>query len=389
MRLAVGGWSRLETTTDSCCCWRRRDQAEWAGSKGRIESGGGDLRRGATSRPGTDTDGVAWRAEAIGTDCRILLGGWRGGAGVIFDDAEKGASVVPKMGREKKDDGSTDRSDEVVDCFDRSFEARDGSDGLGWVGVCVWQMEELRGRVFTSWVPGLEDGMNVWRRETASPDRNRCQKNELGLVRAPLSLFFVRPASSQLHFPGSQHRFPISFQINLPGPFSPRRNGLSTFCQHTRKSTRRLVPLSAVLAGQTKPTITQLTRHPTCHRFHCHFAKGRAIPATDRYGRKKGARGQDGAVGLAGGFAHATQLLDVVGLSIADGRGQDLLSSQLFAFPPSPTATAVTPGKLRHHQLSPLPQQHPFVEGCTSTRRVHNVVSRGGGTMSAYCLLAT
>lgn len=387
MRLAVGGWSRLETTTDSCCCWRRRDQAEWAGSKGRIESGGGDLRRGAASRPGTDTDGVAWRAEAIGTDCRILLGGWRGGAGVIFDDAEKGASVVPKMGRKKKDDGSTDRSDEVVDCFDRSFEARDGSDGLGWVGVCVWQMEELRGRVFTSWVPGLEDGMNVWRRETASPDRNRCQKNELGLVRAPLSLFC---AASFIPAPFPWIPAPVSNFLPNQSPralFPPSQRPFDLLPAY-KKRAPDVLSLS-LLSSRDKPTITQLTRHPACHRFHCHFAKGRAIPATDRYGRKKGARGQDGAVGLAGGFAHATQLLDVVGLSIADGRGQDLLSSQLFAFPPSPTATAVTPGKLRHHQLSPLPQQHPFVEGCTSTRRVHNVVSRGGGTMSAYCLLAT
>lgn len=205
-----------------------------------------------------------------------------------------------------------------------------------------------------------------------------------------LSLSFLcgqlHPSSISLD-PSTGFQFP-SKSISQ-GPFPPVATAFRPFASIQEKSTRRLVPLSAVLAGQTKPAITQLTRHPTCHRFHRHFAKGRAIPATDRYGRKKGARGQDGAVGLAGGFAHATQLLDVVGLSIAGGRGQDLLSSQLFAFPPSPTATAVTPGKLRHHQLSPLPQQHPFVEGCTSTRRVHNVVSRGGGTMSAYCLLAT
>jgi hypothetical protein len=101
-----------------------------------------------------------------------------------------------------------------------------------------------------------------------------------------------------------------------------------------------------------------------------------AIPTPDRYG-KKGGTGARWCCWAGGRIAHATQLLDVVGLSFADGRGQDLLSSQLFPFLHSAAPTS-----------SALPQ-HPFVEGCTITRGVHNVVSRGIGTMSAYWLGAT
>lgn len=77
---------------------------------------------------------------------------------MIFDDAEKGAGVVPKMGRKKKTTGPRTGPTGVVDCFDRSFEARDGSDGLGW-SVCVY------GRWKSSEAACSRRGIQVWRME--------------------------------------------------------------------------------------------------------------------------------------------------------------------------------------------------------------------------------
>jgi len=79
-----------------------------------------------------------------------------------------------------------------------------------------------------------------------------------------------------------------------------------------------------------------------------------AIPALDRYGKK----GHGGKMVLLGGREDCSRYPAPGrgGAVFPDGRGQDLLSSQLFAFPHSAAPTS-----------SALPQ-HPFVEGCTITR---------------------
>lgn len=266
-----------------------------------------------------------------------------------------------------------------------------GMGATGWAGVCVCMADGRAPRPRVHVVGSRFGGWNVWRRETASPDRNRCQKNELALVRAPLSLVFVRPASSQLHFPGSQHRFPISFQINLPGPFFPPSQRLFfstwTFCQMpTYMKRARLVPLSVVLgANQNHHLSTDKTSNMSPASLP--FCKGQSHPCHRQVREKKGARGQEegAAVGRedcsrypAPGRGGAVECRLQMG---ADRICSSALSFLLF--PPPPQRRLGSSDIIS--SLSPLPQ-HPFVEGCTSTRRVHNVVSRGGGTMSAHCL---
>ena len=126
--------------------------------------------------------------------------------------------------RWKKDDGSTDRSDGVVDCFGGG--GKRGSDGLGW--VCMYGRGKSSEAACSRRGFQVLDGMFGGERQTARTGTGASEKNELGRVRAPL-LFCVRPASSQLRFPGSQHQFPISFQISQ-GPSGPPFFSVNEFC---------------------------------------------------------------------------------------------------------------------------------------------------------------
>lgn len=356
---------------------RQQQTAAAAGDAGTRPSGrdrraesspAGGLRRGAASRPGTQTGWPGGRAEVIGTDCRILLWGV-GRAGVIFDDAEKGASVVPKNAKRKKRRRVHGRVRRGRRRLFRPAVRIEGATGWAGLGVCVCvycrQMEELRGRVFTSWVPGLEDGMFGGERQPARTGTGARRMSWVWSVR--LSLFCAAS-----FIPAPFPWIPASVSNFLPHQ-SPRALGATLFSPSQRlfdllptdMKRARLVPLSAVLSGQTKSTLTQLTRHPTC--FHSQRAVHRH-PCHRQVRGKKGARGQEeGAAGLAG---WAGGLLTLPSswtwwgcpVSIADGSGQDLLlSSQLFAFPPPPQRCLGSSDIIS--SLSPLPQH--FCGGCT------------------------
>lgn len=372
---------------------RQQQTAAAAGDAGTRPSGrdrraesspAGGLRRGAASKPGTQTGWPGGRAEVIGTDCRILLWGVER-AGVIFDDAEKGASVVPKNAKRKKRRRVHGRVRRGRRRLFRPAVRIEGATGwAGCVCVCVYcrQMEELRGRVFTSWVPGLEDGMFGGERQPARTGTGARRMSWVWSVR--LSLFCAAsfipapfpwiPASVSNFLP---HQSPRALGATL---FSPVATAFRPFANRHEKSTSCPSFCCPLGANQKHPHSTDKTSDMfpfanAVHRYPCHRQ------VRGKKGGTGARRGCCWAGRLGGRIAHATQLLDVVGLSSVDCRWERTgFAAQLSAFCFSPSPTAM-PGKLRHHQLA-LPS------AATLLWRVHNVVSRGVGTMSAYCLLA-
>lgn len=197
-----------------------------------------------------------------------------------------------------------------------------------------------------------------------------------------LSLFFVRPASSQLHFPGSQHRFPISFQINLPGPFSPRRNGLSTFCQHTRKEHPTSCPSLCCPRGTNQTHHHSTDKTSNMSPVPSPFCKGQSHPCHRQVREKKGGTGARWCCWAGGRICSRYPAPGRGGAVHCRRKRTGFAQLSAFCFSPLPHSDgrdaweAPTSSALPAAAAAPFCgglHQHPSSAQCCVTRRRHHV----------------